>query len=438
MNIPFEKLYDYISSRFGVNCVIYRFLPHGSRKLADLTQLNDIDLAWTDLVQSPTVLIHDQEPLWPEFYNHSEVRNSMPGWFANNMPLALPILDNPRLLDYLSHDNLASVRKGFTIYDKNILLHSELNSRAVDFYQAHGFETVYWWSHAAIARDWYRYAEADPNLLPNANVPPTLFNVYNRAWSGPREYRMKFADLVLDAGLQKQCMIRFARHDRGTHWRDHQFQNPLFQPVNDLECLPENQTEAWFSADYNAKDYKKAWWDVVLETMFDDSRVHLTEKILRPIACEKPFICAAGPGSLAMLQSYGFETFSELIDESYDQEHDSMRRLEKIINAMQQISSWTAGQKVQAHRRIAEIVSKNKRRFFSRDFLNHVFDELDINFAEAFTRCQQHRQGLAWSRTRALARHHPTSRTFFTESNYSRSRSDIAAICKVLRRTRRR
>lgn len=436
MNIPFEKLYDYISSRFGVNCVIYRFLPHGSRKLADLTQLNDIDLAWKDLVQSPTVLIHDQEPLCPDFYHQNQIKNSLPDWFMNNMPLARCVIDNPHLLDFLSESNLASVRKGFTTYDKNILIHSEINSSAVTYYQEHGFETVYWWSHAMIARDWYRYAEADPNLV-YRHEPPIMFNVYNRAWSGPREYRMKFADLMIDSGLDSHCKISFARQDQGRHWRDHDFINPVLRPVNDLECLPENLTDSWFSADYDAKDYQQCWWDVVLETVFDNTCVHLTEKILRPIACGKPFICAAGAGSLATLRSYGFETFHELIDESYDQETDSLRRLEKITAVMQQISSWTPLQKTQARRRSAEIAAKNKQRFFSGSFQDQVFEELDIHFAEAFARCQQHRKGMSWSKTRALARHHPASRAFFTQNNYSRSRSDIADICKLLRDTRR-
>lgn len=412
-------------------------MPHGSRKLADLTQLNDHDMVWTDLVQSPTVLIHDQEPLCPDFYGVDSVRNSMPDWFTNNMPLARRILDNTQLLEFMSESNLASVRKGFTIYDKNILIHSESNSRALAFYQDHGFETAYWWSHAMIARDWYRYAEVDPNLVYSDEPPSALFNVYNRAWSGTREYRMKFADLVIDSGLHAHCLITFARHNQEKHWRDHEFVNPRFRPINNLECLPENQTEAWFSADYNARDYQKAWWDVVLETVFDATYVHLTEKILRPIACGKPFICAAGTGSLAMLRSYGFETFSELIDESYDQERDSLRRLEKIVDVMQQIGSWTSWQKTQANQRIAQIATKNKQRFFSQDFQNHVFSELDTNFAEAFARCQQHKKGIAWSKLRALARHHPASRTFFTQDNYSRTRSDIADICKILRTTRR-
>lgn len=289
-----------------------------------------------------------------------------------------------------------------------------------------------------IARDWYRYAEVDPNLTTGDALPPsTLFNVYNRAWSGPREYRIKFADLVIDSGLHSRCQIKFSRLDQGKYWRDHEFLNPRFSPLNDLECLPNNQAESWFSADYNARDYQTAWWDVVLETIFDGTRVHLTEKILRPIACGKPFICAAGPGSLEMLHRYGFKTFSELIDESYDHESDSLRRLEKIVAVMQQISSWTASQKAHAHQHIQLIVSKNKQRFFSQDFQNQVFNELDINFAQALSRCQQHRRGIAWSKIRALARHHPDSRAFFTESNSARSRSDIAAVCKQLRTLRR-
>jgi hypothetical protein len=49
----------------------------------------------------------------------------------------------------------------------------------------------------------------------------------------------------------------------------------------------------------------------VAETVFD-TRIHLTEKTLRPIACGHPFILAAGPGSLKYLQTYGFRTFSPL------------------------------------------------------------------------------------------------------------------------------
>ena len=40
-----------------------------------------------------------------------------------------------------------------------ILLHSEINSPELTRYEnTEKFQGAYWWSHAVIARDWYRYA----------------------------------------------------------------------------------------------------------------------------------------------------------------------------------------------------------------------------------------------------------------------------------------
>jgi hypothetical protein len=436
MNIPFEKIYDYISSRFNVDCVIYRFLPHGSRKLEDLTQLNNTDLDWLELVKAPTVIMHDQEPLYPDLYSASQVRSCLPAWFANNMPFADSMINNDAILNYLCDHNLAFVRRGFTIYDKSILVHSELNSAQAQFYEHNGFALVYWWSHAMIARDWYRYAEVDPDLQ-TSQSPSVLFNVYNRAWTGSREYRLKFADLVLQAGLESHCSMTFASHDQGLYWRDHEFVNPQFSPKNNLETLPSSVAQSWFSADYSTRDYKAAWWDVVLETIFDDTRIHLTEKILRPIACAKPFILAAAPGSLATLRRYGFRTFSDVIDESYDLQYDSLKRMEKIIAVLQDIATWSVHAQNLAQQRIREITAHNQRRFFSQQFQDDVLQELDVNFAQALGLCQAHQQGRQWSKIRALARSQADSRNFFVQDNVARSRSDIAKICHELRRTRR-
>ena len=44
------------------------------------------------------------------------------------------------------------------IYKKVLLLHSEKQSSNVEQYQQDQFIPVYWWSHGAIALDWFRYA----------------------------------------------------------------------------------------------------------------------------------------------------------------------------------------------------------------------------------------------------------------------------------------
>ena len=81
--------------------------------------------------------------------------------------------------------------------------------------------------------------------------------------------------------------------------------------------------------------------EIVLETLFDDQRIHLTEKVLRPLACGQPFILAATTGSLEYLKSYGFKTFDSLWDESYDQLEGPERwqAIRKIIDLIMQMDT---------------------------------------------------------------------------------------------------
>ena len=125
---------------------------------------------------------------------------------------------------------------------------------------------------------------------------------------------------------------------------------------------------------------------VVLETIFDGSKIHLTEKICRALACGHAFILAAGPGSLKYLQHYGFKTFSDIIDESYDDENDSVSRLQKIVKVMKNIQSLSAGQKKQ----LQEIADYNRHWFFSDQFYSIVANELQVNLDAAYVEMQNH------------------------------------------------
>jgi hypothetical protein len=135
---------------------------------------------------------------------------------------------------------------------------------------------------------------------------------------------LTFADQLVRAGLTKHCRTSFAPVDSGVHYSQHTFENPnLAITRTDLETmLPANTHDSNASADYHNQDYAQTGMEIVPETLFDDSRLHLTEKALRPIACGKPFMLVATAGSLKYLRSYGFETFGNLIDESYDLETD--------------------------------------------------------------------------------------------------------------------
>lgn len=355
------------------------------------------------------VIAYDQDPLDFDLYEHA--LDDMKQMWCQTYPNLSPALDSVELMSQWQISNLNFLTLGMTLYDRNIILHSEKRSPQLDRYRQRGLEPVYWWSHAIIARDWYRYAQADPALQHMPRKFGLDFNVYNRAWSYTREYRLKFADLILDHGLAQNCRIAFNPWDEEMHYTQHCFRREEFRPTQDLECLPLNQAQSSHSADYCAADYLECWIDVVLETLFDDPRLHLTEKILRPIACGKPFLLAAPMGSLEYLRSYGFETFGNVIDESYDLEPDPMRRLYALVGLMQYLSALPDSHKQEIGTEMHRIAKRNQAHFFSDTFYQQVINEFKTNFDEARNHCSQHKNGHNWLRYRKWMQRTPSART---------------------------
>ena len=133
------------------------------------------------------------------------------------------------------------------------------------------------------------------------------------------------------------------------------------------------------SADYVIEDYNSTEFEVVLETLFDDDRIQLTEKILRPIALGQPFILTSTHGSLEYLRSYGFKTFASVIDETYDTIENPVERLETIVKVMKEMTNWSNEER-EAKMAIAnQIATYNRKHFFNSKFIDYVTEELQIN-----------------------------------------------------------
>jgi hypothetical protein len=54
----------------------------------------------------------------------------------------------------------------------------------------------------------------------------------------------------------------------------------------------------------------------------------ITEKILKPLVNFHPLVLFGNPGSLQRVKEYGFVTFDDVVDESYDEEADPRRRFD--------------------------------------------------------------------------------------------------------------
>lgn len=88
---------------------------------------------------------------------------------------------------------------------------------------------------------------------------------------------------------------------------------------------------------YLNKDwYDQTKYSLVVETNVTECH---SEKILKPCAYRHPFITWAPAGYLKWLRSWGFETFDNCIDESYDLEEDNNKRLKMIIEEVARLNA---------------------------------------------------------------------------------------------------
>jgi hypothetical protein len=371
MTVPVHNLYDFIHQVTKRQYLLLYFYPWGRKGITDL-HWHQANRAWLNGPNGipfenrypclynkkyselnhvenfqPVILCHDQEPLNFDLYNeNSEFIKRVGDHVLKKTETTI----SPDLLtENLRLAPVTSVQKTW------ILLHSEINSAELKRYEStKRFHGAYWWSHAVIARDWYRYARFDRSL--DHSTMKKVFLTYCRDTTGLRTYRKDFQQLIVSNNLEQHCQF-------------HSFDN--------------TEISSDSSAVYNSEDFNHTGISVVLETVFDQ-RIHLTEKILRAIACGHPFILAAGPGSLQLLRSYGFHTFHGYINEEYDTIADHKGRLIAIVKEMNRIASLPITEQSSLIETLQSIAALNKKRFFSDEFFQQVVDELQRNVSDSF------------------------------------------------------
>jgi hypothetical protein len=105
--------------------------------------------------------------------------------------------------------------------------------------------------------------------------------------------------------------------------------------------------------------YSNSLVSVVTETNFDHKELTLTEKSFKPSKEKHPFILVGVPGALKAMREFGFKTFSEFWDESYDETTDHMERLSKIITICKEIGNWDHDKILDFKRRVKPILDHN-------------------------------------------------------------------------------
>lgn len=111
--------------------------------------------------------------------------------------------------------------------------------------------------------------------------------------------------------------------------------------------------------DLNIDAHRKTFVNIITESLIDNRSIFFSEKTFKPMACAQPFILFGNPFSLKKLKEYGFKTFDKWWDESYDNETDFAIRLAKIVNVLEEISSWDMEKCYQVTQEMEEILINN-------------------------------------------------------------------------------
>lgn len=106
-----------------------------------------------------------------------------------------------------------------------------------------------------------------------------------------------------------------------------------------------------------------------------------TEKIAKPILCRRPFVVLSNPGYLRRLKTFGFQTFDNVIDESYDEIEDDHLRWSRALEQLKIFAQMdrndiekTLGSRLDLNKKIMNIdwcqVFKNDLKRLAHDQYN--------------------------------------------------------------------
>jgi hypothetical protein len=130
--------------------------------------------------------------------------------------------------------------------------------------------------------------------------------------------------------------------------------------------------------------YLDSYFSLVTETVHDYPYSFRTEKIWKPIAIGHPWIVSANSGFYRDLRNMGFQTFTGIIDESFDQIDNNQDRLDRLIEVVTDLcqqdlvsfldSCYNICKYNQQH--LAEL-GPQIRSEFPQKFLNFVHNHLE-------------------------------------------------------------
>jgi hypothetical protein len=379
-----EKFYDILCYNLldPINMTCYYFSDFGS------TNVDDITLKNLNVNQSMlrSALMYDQEPFY--ISNMEPILN-------DNLFFETYQSDQSKLKNIATFISLLQ-RHRPVVYDFPVLLlaSSEISKEKDVFLEnTSGVQDWYYFFHGFAALSWFDEFKYYPPIVDYTKV----FITFNNLFTKTRSYRLTLVASLLDRSLEN-CGHISLNPDNLARKITAELMDPNTSLSNNAKSIIKQALLPYpptltidtdnihgnLSAGGEYSDYEtlsSGLFHIVTETIFYDSKLHLTEKIFKPIVARRPFILAAAPGNLAYLKGYGFKTFDKWIDESYDLEQDHDKRIAMIVDEIEKLCKLSPEELQTVYTEMREVLEYNFNWFYG-GFKKRIVDELVDNFVK--------------------------------------------------------
>jgi hypothetical protein len=265
---------------------------------------------------------------------------------------------------------------------------SERNSDNVDALCAkYDWKPLYYFFHGWASLDWYRGYDKTFLIKPWTKRTITkTFIAPNRIVAGERQHRL---EMLYHVFKNKMAHNHISCPDTcpAENISIHHAIKPLATKYPDIESVFAAQSLPINFAGETDHPMHSCWLSLfdqsaesllylVTETVATGRRHHLTEKSFKPIALGMPFVIVGTRGSLEYLRSYGFRTFGDIWDESYDQADDSVR-IERIASLLRSLDELPQSAKQDLFEQCREVIEHNWNHFYGGGFEAVLWQELN-------------------------------------------------------------
>jgi hypothetical protein len=394
--LQIDHVYEFLYQELFKNFDLCSLPNGGVVKNQDLC-ISDMHVFTSGITTTKKIFFYDQEPFVESlsipymdmftWMNRCPVDELLQKNINNNLPYGFS-RPNQSDLQLLIDGPVECIHKQGT------LVTSEKSSTVTDCLDQYNLKSLYYFFHGFAALDWYRGYYALNYSKSVIRKYTHDFVSYNRIINYDRSYRIYWVSKLKELGLLEHGAVSFNVTDNlFDDWRDevadpntklseHARQH-IEQHLTDIHKLVIDNSELPGSASADIPRGVDALWHIVSETVFYYDKLHLTEKIFKPIVSKQPFMLLAAPNNLAYLKSYGFKTFEGIIDESYDliQDHDT--RINAVAAELNRLCNMTAEGKQQVVEAIAPIVEYNFHHFYG-EFKHIITRELLDNTKALF------------------------------------------------------